>query len=489
MEELIRSIFTKFGVTNICSDSRCLKQGEAFFAIKGSAWDGNQFISEALQKGCIAFTDDQKYQEEKVFILPDIRLGLAIASGIIYPDLPANLIAVTGTNGKSSVVSYVFQLLKLLGQEAASMGTIGVSSTKALDAEFLADLSENLTTSDPLTFRKLLHTIANLGIDNVVFEASSHGLDQKRLGNIKLKSAGFSSFSQDHLDYHHSMEKYLAAKLSLFTNNLAPQCEAVINSEILNGDYGNQVLEFLNKNSINYSSVGEDGYIQIKFINTSITGSDVHFFYRNKVYQFNTEIIGSFQGVNLLMAARLVSNLDYDFNRIIELIPRLEAVLGRLQRVGKSTDPFHIFIDYAHTPDALEKTLTELKKIKDKAGKLYVIFGCGGNRDESKRPIMGKIAANLADHVIITDDNPRRENAASIRADILASAPHAEEIPDRRNAIENILAKLGKNDILLIAGKGHEDYQIIGDEKIPFSDYKIAYNFLQKLLKKRTDIK
>lgn len=527
MKTKIISLFKQYNIKSISYDSRNAEIGNAFFAIKGEKFDGNLFISEALEKGAIVFTDCAEKETEKVFYVQDIRLALAIASGILYPKFPKNLIAVTGTNGKSSVVSYVYQILKLLGLDAATLGTLGLESTidffpnstsggnlcvdQALQSSstlkyatvlrsvspansssvtglerslikinepFLKNLPSLLTTPDPITFRKILNELNEIGIDNLAFEASSHGISQKRLGDIKVKTAGFTSFSQDHLDYHKTMEDYLKTKLQLFADNLEDGGEVVINSEILDSNYAQMTKDFLRENGIRYFSVGKTGDIKIKDIKTSLMGSEVYFEYGGKNYHFDTNIIGSFQAVNLLVAAKMVANLGLGFDQIIEVLKQVAAVTGRLQRIGDIEDEFQVFVDYAHTPDALKKSLSELQKIKLENGNLYVVFGCGGDRDPSKRGLMGEVACKLADYVVVTDDNPRSEDPKKIRFDVLKTASKAEEIDDRELAIENTMAKLQKNDILLIAGKGHEEYQIIGNKTLFFSDIEIAKNLL-----------
>ena len=479
MKTKLSSLFKHYNIKGVSCDSRNIKPGDAFFAIKGEMFNGNLFIAEALEKGSIVFTDDPKKEAEKVFYIQDIRLALAIAAGIIYPKLPTNLIAVTGTNGKSSVVSYVYQILKLLGVDIATIGTIGLESTIKINDSFAKGLPQSLTTSDPITFRKILNELTEIGVDNLAFEASSHGIYQNRLGDIKVKTAGFTSFSQDHLDYHKTMDNYLKAKLQLFADNLEQSAEVVINSEILEfSPYSAIIKDFLREKGIRYFSVGRNGDIKINNIKTSLIGAEVYFEYGRKNYHFDTSIIGSFQAVNLLIAARMVANLGLDFDQIIEVLKQVTAVTGRLQRIGHIEDDFQVFVDYAHTPDALEKSLSELQKIKLKNGKLYLVFGCGGDRDPSKRVLMGEVACKLADYVVVTDDNPRGEDPKKIRFDVLKGASGAEEIDGRELAIENTMAKLQKNDILLIAGKGHEEYQIIGNKTLFFSDIETARKLL-----------
>lgn len=476
MKYKIEKIFLEENIKKIICDSRKIEPGVAFFAIKGKSFDGNDYIDDALKLGAsVIFTDDESRQRDGVVYIENIRMGLAIAAGIIYPSLPKNIIAVTGTNGKSSVVSYVHQILHLLGKTSAAIGTLGLESTEKLPKNFSSKGS--LTTSDPISFRRDLEMLLEIGVENVAFEASSHGLDQNRIGDVQVNSAAFTSFSQDHLEYHHTMEKYLEAKLSLFKNHLKSGSEAVINSEIMHFD---AIKNFLESNQITYSAVGLYGDVKIISCTQSMSGQDIFCEFMNNQYKFKTSIIGSFQATNILIAAKLVYNLGIDFNKIIEVLPSLQAVSGRLQRITETRSEYQVFVDYAHTPDALEKSLIELKNLKDKSfGKLYVIFGCGGDRDSLKRPIMGKVASAIAEYVIITDDNPRTEDAAKIRSEVASGATKYKEIGDRKKAIADIIALLKKGDILLIAGKGHEDYQIVGHEIIKFSDIEWARECLK----------
>lgn len=472
----LQEFFLDSNIDGISFDSRRVKPGDAFFAIRGEDFDGNDYIDNVLERGVsVVFTDNPSKQRDRVIYIEDIRMGLALAAGMLYQKMPENIVAVTGTNGKSSVVSYVHQILTFLGKTSASMGTLGVESTQKFSREALPDRQPTLTTVDPISFRKILHTLAESGVQNVAFEASSHGLYQRRLGDIKVKTAAFTSFSQEHLEYHQTMESYLHAKLILSTENLLHDGEAVINSEIMFFDF---IKKFLIEKQIAYSSVGKNGDLLIKKCKQSIEGQEIACEFMNKKYEFNTDIIGSFQATNILIAAKLVCNLGVDFDTIINILPSLKAVRGRLQRITESDDEFQVFVDYAHTPDALKQSLLELQKIKNKAGKLYVIFGCGGDRDTMKRPMMGKIASDIADYVIITDDNPRTEDPRKIRSEIAEGAIDVEEIEDRKSAIVNTIARLKRDDILLIAGKGHEDYQIIGHEITKFSDIEVVHKAL-----------
>jgi UDP-N-acetylmuramoyl-L-alanyl-D-glutamate--2,6-diaminopimelate ligase len=530
----MQKLLETYKITDITTDSRKVKTGSAFFAIKGTGQDGNDYINNAIDNGAsLVFVQSLRggsleptrqsnftlqktglprsqtlaRNDERITYVHDIRKSLAEAAAILYPKLPKYILGVTGTNGKTSVVSYAHQLFELLGKKSASIGTLGIDcSDLELKRYFDKDEYKNLTTLDQITLRKVLDRLAASGINYVALEASSHGIDQGRLFGIPMHAAAFTSFSQDHLDYHKTMEHYLAAKLKLFVDNLGAgaslratswergnpayttdkvDCRVGAEAPPRNDDnvaiINNQMAEFaqikgyLLKNNKRILTVGESGDINITKISPDLSGQNIRFSCAGHNYELTTNIIGGFQGYNILMAAGLVMQCGSDLRDIAQYLPRLQAPCGRLERVGVPDDPYQIFVDYAHTPDSLEKSLMELRKIKDpSAGKLKVVFGCGGDRDQSKRKLMGEAAAQWADEVIITDDNPRYEDPGAIRAQILEGAKNAIVIQGRAAAIEEVIAGLNKCDILLIAGKGHEDYQIIAGKKIPFSDIEVA---------------
>ncbi|WP_316353175.1 UDP-N-acetylmuramoyl-L-alanyl-D-glutamate--2,6-diaminopimelate ligase [Candidatus Trichorickettsia mobilis] len=471
MKSKLQLLFKEHNITGLSFDSRSVKPGDAFFAIVGEHVNGNNYIQQAFNAGAqVVITDEpRQLQDRRMVCVDDARVALSCAAGIFYPKIQEHLIAVTGTNGKTSVVAYIRQLFGLLGQRSASIGTLGIE----LNAEINNNINntKGLTTVDILTFRKTLNDLASNNINHVAFEASSHGLQQKRIYGIPVIAAGFTSFSQDHLDYHLTMDEYLEAKLKLFTENLLPNGIAVINADIVNIDF---IKSYLNERKIQVITVGTSGDVRIINANSTVNGQLIEFSYLGERYNIYTEVIGSFQGINLLIAAILVHKSGFVFADIVEKLPLIRAVRGRLERVTDKNHPFHIFVDYAHTPDALANSLLELKKLVAGSGKLKVIFGCGGNRDQLKRPIMGKLAAEIADVVIITDDNPRDEDPTAIRQAILVEAKSAIEIPDRKHAIVDTVKGLQAEDILLIAGKGHENYQIIGTIVIAMDDVEIA---------------
>lgn len=466
MAPTLKQLFEKHNVKGLSNNSKTTKINDAFFAIK----NGNDFIADALDKGAaLIITDDKKNTTNKVIFVEDVKETLYESIELFYPKKPKTIIAVTGTNGKTSVVSYIAQIYSLLGQKAASIGTIGV---EVFGIDNFNESIGGLTTTDYLSFRKIAHKLAKNEIDYLAFEASSHGLDQQRLGDLKVNVACFTSFSQDHFDYHHTKENYLLAKLKLFTDHLSEEGIAILNSDIEEIKF---IKDNLDKHKIKYLCVGANDYCKITKTSSSLKGQNINFIFDNKNYAFNTTIIGSFQASNLLIAGLSVYYTSFDFSKVISALTKVKAVKGRMERVNRT----NIFIDYAHTPDALEKALTELKNIKAKGGKLSVIFGCGGNRDTTKRKLMGKIAASIADNVIVTDDNPRHEDPKAIRQEIISGIETKNyiEIADRKEAIKYGINNLKEDDILLIAGKGHENYQIIGDEKIEFDDAEVAKKY------------
>lgn len=481
----------KYKITSLETNSNLVKNGDCFFAIRGQNFDGRNFINHALENGAKLIVTDDKIlasQNSKIFIYKkNINDFLLKEIKRLYSNRPAHLIGVTGTNGKSSVVSYCYQLLSKLGEKSACIGTLGVNINTDISIE-LPPIS--LTTFDLLNFSKILDHLAKSCVNYAAFEASSHGLAQERLKDIKIKAAAFTSFSHDHLDYHKNIENYYLAKKRLFTENLIEGGIAILNSRVLNAfalkkelylRAINTILLFEeNKNNLIGYNPAEDA----KFIITkqNLEGQNIIFDYKHEKFSFNTEIIGNFQINNIIIAALLVHHLGFDLKKIVTLLPKLKSVKGRLERVTDKNNKYQIFIDYAHTAESLELSLKELKKFITKNGRLLLVFGCGGDRDKEKRPIMGLLASKIADLVIVTDDNPRYEEPAFIRGEIIKSIEerkHVMEIADRQEAIEYAIKKLKDNDILLIAGKGHEDYQLIKGKKYPFDDGKISKHFVK----------
>jgi UDP-N-acetylmuramoyl-L-alanyl-D-glutamate--2,6-diaminopimelate ligase len=451
-------------VGGVAADSRSVQRGDLFFAIAGGKTDGLGFVAPALAAGAIAVAAERMPQTP----LPagvafarvhDARRALALAAAKLYPRQPQTIAAVTGTSGKTSVAAFTRQIWSALGYAAASIGTVGIVSPRG-------ETYGSLTTPDPVALHRSLDTLAGEGVTHLAIEASSHGLDQFRLDGLRIAAGGFTNITRDHLDYHPSFDAYLAAKLRLFTDLLLPGAAAVID-----GDHGHSDTVFAAAKARHLSilSVGR------KATGIRLAASDVDGFaqelrleHAGKDYQVRLPLVGEFQIENALVAAGLVIATGGKPEAVFPALEHLKGAKGRLELVGTSHDA-PIFVDYAHKPDALAKALDALRPYA--SGKLVVVFGAGGDRDRGKRPLMGAVAAERANKVIVTDDNPRSEDAAAIRAAILTEAHGAREIGDRREAIRTAIAELRRGDVLLIAGKGHETGQIIGDRVVPFSDH------------------
>jgi UDP-N-acetylmuramoyl-L-alanyl-D-glutamate--2,6-diaminopimelate ligase len=463
--EMMIAILEKLKITEIFFNSKLVKQDSAFFSIDNNIDN----VKDAISRGAMLVVSDKIFDIDSIniCIVDDVRSALAIAADYLYQKKPNYLVGVTGTSGKSSVVDYVRQIFDLLKYKSAAIGTLGVVS-KHLENNIE---SSNLTTPDVIFMHKTLNSLKKSGIDYVAFEASSHGIEQQRIGEVVLDAAGFVSFSQDHLDYHKNMDDYLQAKLFMFARNLKDHSRVVLYDMLLE----NQVIReaFFGDakivgHDVEIITVGYSGSLKITDIQSDIHEQIINFSYKKKDYLIKTNILGRFQASNLLISALLVEKAGIDFDRIVEVLSYVVNVSGRLERVTNDNHPYQIFIDFAHKPDAVEKTLLELKTLCK--NKLYILFGCGGDRDKSKRSIMGKIASSIADVVILSDDNPRTEDPESIRQDVKSGCPDAIEIPDRSKAIAHAVSLLTSGDILVIAGKGHENYQIIGNTKHFFSD-------------------
>ncbi len=450
--------------TGICTDSRVIAEKEIFVALKGLVVDGNQFIEDILSTAAFIVTDQVSAIKNfnynpKIILVDNAKAALNYLLSNFYTKLPKYLIAVTGTNGKTSIVNYIRQICYYSSKSSASIGTLGIQKDNytALD-------NSGLTTMDVVNLYKTLSNLAQDDYEFVALEASSHGIDQGRLGLLKFNVGVFTSFSQDHLDYHKNLDHYFASKFKLFSNHLQPESLAIISKQV--SDITN-IEQELSENKISYFNVEKDCHFSTKITKN---GQEVLLEYKNKIYKFNTSIIGNFQLCNLIQASLAVEYCGINLNDIVKILYKVKAPKGRLEKITPDTSMFDVFIDYAHTPDALELTLKTLKTIVPAKGRLIALFGCGGDRDKSKRPIMGQIAYLWADIVIITDDNPRGEEAKLIRQHIISAAPNAIEIENRKSAIEYVINNAKENDVIVIAGKGHENYQIIGTIKYDFSD-------------------
>ena len=448
-------------ITGMTADSRRVEPGMLFAALPGTVHDGRKFIPSALDKGAVAVLC-QHYDGEKpaAFIeTNEPRLALAKAAARYYAVQPQNMIAITGTNGKSSTVDFLRQIWEHAGLKAASMGTLG-----ALGPNGKIDVGH--TTPDPVTIHETLKALSRQGVTHCAMEASSHGLAQYRMDGVELAAVAFTNFTQDHLDYHATMDEYLGAKLRLFTE-LAPRgVPAIVNAD---SDHRSAFEDAAKSAGLDVLSVGWRGDdLKIQELMPHGTYQTLFLKWRSEEARLDLPLIGEFQALNALTAAGLALSLGLPFETVADGLRTLKPVKGRLEFVIETAGGAGVFVDYAHTPDGLNVLLRAARP--HTAGKMTVIFGCGGDRDALKRPLMGEIAAKLADRVIVTDDNPRSEDPALIRKAILDRCPGATEIADRGQAIRVAMQSLQKGDTLLIAGKGHETGQIIGDTVIPFSD-------------------
>jgi len=453
-------------VKGLSVDSRAVKPGDLFFAVAGSKTDGSRFVDSAIQAGAVAVAGDHAPlggARVPFVVTPNPRRALALAAARFYPRQPATIAAVTGTSGKTSVAAFARQIWQRLGHASASIGTIGLVSPKRT-------VYGSLTTPDPIALHKQLDEITGDGVTHLAFEASSHGLDQFRLDGVRIAAGGFTNLTRDHMDYHPDEAHYLAAKLRLFRDLVAPDGAAVISAD---HDCSAQVIEAARVRGLRIIAVGRNGDGAgegIRLVEAAVEGfaQMLTLEHRGRTHMIKLPLVGEFQIENALVSAGLAIGTGSEPAAVLATLEHLEGAKGRLERVGEHNGA-PIFVDYAHKPDALAKALQALRPYAKR--KLIVIFGAGGDRDAGKRPIMGAIAAENADQVIVTDDNPRSENPETIRAAILATAKGASDIGDRAEAIRAGIAALQPGDALLIAGKGHETGQIVGDNVLPFSDH------------------
>ena len=470
-----RAIEPDVEIRDLTSDSRRIHNGSLFAAVPGSRTDGRTFVADAVKMGAVAVlapTGTAKPASETLAWIEDEnprRLFSQMAARF-YQTQPQNIAAVTGTNGKTSTVNFAYQIWNKLGLKGASLGTLGVRSDKIAT-------TASMTTPDPVTLHAHLADLAAGGISHVALEASSHGLHQYRLDGVKIKAAGFTNLTRDHLDYHATMEDYRDAKLRLFGEILQDDGIAVINADV---PEAKDMIELCAKRKLRCWTYGEKGS-ELKLLERTAVaqGQLLKLELMGRKCTFTLPLVGAFQAMNVLCAAGLAIALDEKkIDDILDVLPRLEGVAGRLQLVPDHPKGAAVYVDYAHTPDALENILTALRPHTDK--RLVCLFGCGGDRDRGKRPVMGQIAARLADLVIVTDDNPRSEDPALIRTAIIEGAPGAQEIAGRRAAIQQAVALLEAGDILVIAGKGHEQGQIFADRVDPFDDVNEAHSAMQE---------
>jgi UDP-N-acetylmuramoyl-L-alanyl-D-glutamate--2,6-diaminopimelate ligase len=456
--------FDALDVKGVSADSRTTKPGDLFVGVAGTKDDGLRFVGAALAAGAVAV------MAERVPAMPlpagvafvrvgNARRALSLTAAKFFARQPEVIAAVTGTSGKTSVAAFTRQIWAALGERSASIGTVGlVSPTR--------EVYGSLTTPDPIALHRSLDELAGEGVTHLAIEASSHGLDQYRLDGVRVAAGGFTNLSRDHMDYHPTLDAYLAAKLRLFSDLIGPRGAAVVAAD---HEHADVVIAAAKQRKLRLLTVGRRGE-GIRLIATAVDGfaQVLEVEHAANPYKVRLPLPGAFQVENALVAAGLCIATGSDPAGVFAALGGLQGAKGRLELVGESNGA-PIFVDYAHKPDALAKALEALRPYV--TGRLVVVLGCGGDRDAGKRPMMGSIAAEMADRVVVTDDNPRSEEPAAIRAAILAAAPGATEIGDRREAIRCSIAELRRGDVLLIAGKGHETGQIIGKQVLPFSDH------------------
>ncbi len=463
-------------IHGLSADSRKVAPGYLFAALPGTREDGRRYIDQAVENGAVAVlaetgtTFSARATPVQLITDDNPRRRLALMAARFFGRQPEVVAAVTGTNGKTSVASFTRQIWRHGGCEAASLGTLGLFPARP-------GAPASLTTPDPVELHHCLADLAEDGVDRLVVEASSHGLDQYRLDGIRITAAAFTNLSRDHLDYHRDMASYLAAKMRLFDELLAPGGTAVLNSDL-------QIYQELRarcvRRGIEVLSYGiAESDLRLMTQEPTAEGQILMLDVLGRARRVAVPLVGTFQAFNVLAALGLTIATGLAPEAALEALPELEGVPGRIERVGRTPQGGLVFVDYAHTPDALETVLEAIRPHTE--ARLWVVFGCGGDRDRGKRPLMGEIVCRLADRSIVTDDNPRGEDPAAIRREILAAAPNAEEISERGEAIASAVAALGPGDVLVIAGKGHESGQIVGDRILPFNDRDVARAAISRL--------
>lgn len=455
-------------ISGLTADSREVQPGTLFAALPGVQFDGAKFISSALEKGAAAVLMSSAHALDENWKVPVLqvenpRAMLARMAARFYQRQPSTIVAVTGTNGKTSVAAFVRQIWSGLGLKSASLGTVGLvtpSGTIVLQH----------TTPEPVTLHRMLAEVVDEGIEHLAFEASSHGLAQNRVDGVRIQAAAFTNLSRDHLDYHADFEEYLGEKLKLFSDILQPDGCVIVNADSVDGA---RVVEIAKHRGLKLLTFGDAGN-DLKLIAHERNGfaQKIVVAAGGQEFAIDFPLVGDFQVSNALCAAALVMATGYEANEVLPLLSTLEGAKGRLDLVGHHVSGALVIVDYSHTPESLKVALTTLRPYVK--SRLIVVIGAGGDRDRGKRPLMGKNAVDFADIAIITDDNPRTEDPALIRREVLAGAPGATEIGDRREAIASAVAQLRQGDILLVAGKGHESGQTVGKEMLPFSDHDVV---------------
>jgi len=461
-------------VTGFAIDNRKVAPGTVFGAFQGTQVNGEDFIPAAIKAGAVAVVASAEAQVNgAIHIASDKpRRTFAILAARYFQPVPPHIVAVTGTNGKTSTVEMTRQIWRMTGNRAASIGTLGVTTPDE-------SVSTGLTTPDIVTFLSNMSGLAREGVTHVAYEASSHGLSQYRNEGLSVSAAGFTNFSRDHLDYHATMEDYFAAKMRLFDEVVDDEATIVVWTGLC--EWTDRAIEHAQKRNLRVFTVGEQGARDqngIRLLSHTPTqlGQELELEHAGFVRTLKLPLIGDYQSANALVAAGLALATGGDANMVFDAVARLQPVRGRLERAVITQTGAPVYVDYAHTADALESAIKALRPHVE--GRLITVFGAGGDRDQGKRGAMGCAVADASDVAIVTDDNPRGENPADIRAQIMAQAPFAQEIGDRREAIAAAISMASKDDIVLVAGKGHEQGQIIGSGEnmriLPFDDVTVA---------------
>ncbi len=467
-------------VKGISSNSKEIKKDYIYVAIKGRNFDGANFIAEANKLGAFLIIAEDT-QNKKVFSIKkgSARYIYTILLASFYIKQPKQIIGVTGTNGKTSTVEFCRQLWAHAGWKAASMGTLGTKTETAINNIIYKNSHENLTTFEPSDLYEKLNFLVDKKISHLALEASSHGIDQYRLDGVKFSGAVFTNLSHDHLDYHINIENYFNSKKRLFTKILKNNCAIAIN---IDDDFGKKLLKELSNTNHFIITFGQCSKADVKIRSVVQNKQSIDLIVEFQKNSFKTTIgmIGKFQVYNVVASASICIALGMDSNLIFKSLEYLKPARGRMEVLSETKSKGLVIIDYAHSPEALTSALKSIQEISDR-GKIITLFGCGGDRDKDKRALMGNLADKYSDLVIVTDDNPRNESASNIRKQILDGCPNATEIPDRDKAIKFAVSKLKKNDLLLIAGKGHETFQAVGTETLPFDDYTVAKEAIKNI--------
>lgn len=478
--ELEISNFKDIEFNSIQSDSRLVKNNDIFFALDGRTRKGIDFVDKAIENGAkvIVCNKNENYKNDNLVIIKtnDTLKLLGKCLNIFYAEKPKHIIGITGTSGKTSVAEFTRQAIQKLGIDSASIGTLGVNFENSHMKEDTLTMRELVDLHEKLNYLKKVKNI-----DYVAMELTSQGMDQGRSEGVDVEIGVFNNITPEHLDYHKTMEEYFNKKMILFKDILKDGSPVVLNADV---PEFNKIKDICNKKHHKILSYGFNGDLKIQKITPTLKGQTIDFKYLGKNYTLNTSFIAKFQVMNLLATLCILIQLDIekDINKLIKILENVKNAEGRMQYVASKKNGASIYIDYAHKPDALRQVLETMREhiSYDKEARIVVLFGCGGDRDKTKRPVMGKIANDLADVIFITDDNPRTEDAKIIRDEIMVGCPNAFNIGGRKIAIQKAIDFLQPKDILILAGKGHEKYTIIGKEILPFDEFEIVKNYLKQ---------